>query len=288
MAQSRPAGDPRAGPLAVARAVRRQRSVVLAGHGVADVDPEDDPENLCVAPERFRAQLELMLAAGFEFVTLGGLVDQIGADGPRPGLAALTFDDGMDNNHAVLAPILREYGLPATIYVATGLIGRPNPWLAPAARARMMTEQELLELDAAGVELGAHTVSHADLALLDLAACRDEIEGSRAHLQALLGHPVDAFAYPYFRFGPSALTAVREAGFASAVTGGGLGGWDPLRLERAMITGRDGTASFLAKLAGVYHPLHGSRDGVAARRLTRSTRRVVRGLRRPGARRREG
>jgi hypothetical protein len=57
----------------------------------------------------------------------------------RPGLVALTFDDGWADNHGALLPILREYGITATIYVTTGLMGRPNPWLAPDSGVRAGT-----------------------------------------------------------------------------------------------------------------------------------------------------
>ncbi len=260
-----------------ARGLRARRSVIVGGHGVAAVGSRLDPEHLCVAPGRFRAQVELLLEAGFRFVTVAELAARAGGGVPGPGLAALSFDDGMENNVSVLAPILREYGIPATVYVVSGLVGRPNPWMDPRARARMLTAAELRELAGSGVEIGAHTVTHPDLATLDAPACRREVQGSRDTLRDLTGAPVTTFAYPFFRYGPAAVAAVREAGFSAAVTGGGRGGWAPLTLGRAMITGVDGIPAFLAKLAGVYEPVYGSRAGAAVRTLTRAPRRLVRG-----------
>ena len=45
--------------------------------------------------------------------------------GYHPKKVALSFDDGMDDNHAVVLPLLTELGLTATVYVTTGLIGKP-------------------------------------------------------------------------------------------------------------------------------------------------------------------
>ena len=265
--------------LVLARRLRERRSIVLGGHGVADVAPEHDPENLCVAPARFRAQVELLLAAGFAFRTLSELV-AAGRGGPPPaGLAALTFDDGMHDNLAVLLPILREYGLPATVYVATGLSGEPNPWIDAQAGARMLTTDEIRELAAAGIEIGAHTVTHPDLSTLDRAACEDEVGRSRAVLEELLGRPVTSFAYPYFRAGGHAVEAVRATGFETAVVGPRRGPWSPLEIPRAMITGVDGIPSFLAKASGAYDPFFASAPVVAARALTRRPRLLVRRLR---------
>src|SRR5437667_10487333 len=100
--------------------VRRRRAVVLGYHGVAESRRRDDLSMLLVAPDRFRAQVEMLLAAGFSFVTLAELA-RLGAGGmPPPGLAALTFDDGMRNNHEVALPILRESAIKATVYVTVG------------------------------------------------------------------------------------------------------------------------------------------------------------------------
>lgn len=267
-------------PLAAARRLRARRSVIVGGHGVAAVAPELDPENLCVAPDRFRAQLELLLSAGFRFVAVGELARRAADGPPPPGLAALTFDDGMENNLSVLAPILREYALPATVYVVSGLLGRPNPWMDPRAGARMMTADELRELAAAGVEIGAHTVTHPDLSALGDQACRREVRESRDTLRDVTGAPVASFAYPFFGHGSTAVAAVRAAGFSSAVIGAGRQDWEPLTMARAMITGVDGLAAFVAKLAGVYEPLHRSAPGAAARALTRRPRRLLRRRRR--------
>lgn len=261
------------------RALRERRSVMLAYHGVSTSLLGEDPHNLRVAPERFRAQVELLLEAGFELLTVADLADRARGGTPPAGLATLSFDDGMEDNHSVLLPILREYGIPATVYVTTGLIGEPNPWMAPASGARMMTAPELRELAAAGIELGAHTVSHPDLSLMDHAACLREMTESRDAIATLVGAPATTFAYPFCRYGEAAVSAARDAGFTAAVTCEGRGGWGPYELRRAMITGKDGWAGFLLKAADLYQPLFDSPPGRALRVSTRRARSALRTLR---------
>jgi peptidoglycan/xylan/chitin deacetylase (PgdA/CDA1 family) len=251
-------------------ALRRRRSVNVGYHGVDDLSPASDPENLCVPPARFRAQLGLLIDAGFELVTVAELAERAAGGPPPPGLATLSFDDGLEDNHRVLLPILREAGAPATVYVTTSFIGRPNPWQSGASR--YMTREELLALHAAGIEIGAHSITHPDLSIASEEVCEREVAGSVTELQRLIRAPVRTFAYPFCRYGDAAVAAVRRAGLTAAVTCEGRGDWSPLTMKRALITGRDGMPSFVAKLWDVYQPAFESAPGRAARSATRVLR----------------
>jgi peptidoglycan/xylan/chitin deacetylase (PgdA/CDA1 family) len=240
---------------ALVRRLRTRRSIILCYHGVGTRSARIDPGFLRVTPTALRAQLRLLEDAGFEFVTVAEFAERADGREPPPGLIALSFDDGMDDNHSILLPILRELGLPATVYVATGLMGKPNPWLAEDSGARMMNTYELRDLAAAGVEIGAHTVTHPDLSLLGFEACLREARESKRALEELLGAPVRTFAYPFCRYSPAAVAAVREAGFDAAVTCEGRGTWDPYELRRTLVTGKDGQTAFILKLARLHEPL---------------------------------
>src|ERR1700682_5082769 len=163
-------------PVRILTEICRRRSVILGYHGVAQSRRRDDLSLLLLAPERFRSQLELLQAAGFRFVTLVELVRLADGGVPPPGLAAVTFDDGMRNNHEIALPILTEHGIRATVYVTIGFIGNSSPRIGPGGDGAMMTQPQLRDLVAAGWELGCHTVTHADLSTLDYDACREEIE----------------------------------------------------------------------------------------------------------------
>jgi peptidoglycan/xylan/chitin deacetylase (PgdA/CDA1 family) len=267
----------------LARELHARRSVILCYHGVGDTGGSIDPGFLRVRPDVFRAQLGLLLRAGFEFVTVSELAER-SAEATSSGLAALTFDDGMEDNYSVVLPILAEHGLPATIYVATGLIGKPNPWMPAEAGARMMNEREIREIAAAGFEIGAHTVTHPDLSQLDRESCLEEMLQSRLVLEEMTDGAVRTFAYPFCRYGPAAVAAAREAGFSTAVTCEGRGGSDAYELERSLITGKDGLPIFLLKLTDWYQPLFES----SPIRLMRAATRPVRDSRRARVERRRG
>ena len=249
---------------------------MIGYHGVGRRSPAEDPRNLDVTPARFREHVELLADAGFEFVTVATLAERAEGGSPPPGLIALSFDDGMEDNHSVLLPLLAEYGIPATVYVVTGMIGKRNPWMGADSQARMMTADELCDLAAAGIELGAHTVSHPDLSSLSREACLREMIESREALEQLTGRTVRTFAYPYCRYGAEAVAAAREAGFLAAVTCEGRGGWEPLEMKRGMVTGKDGLASFMLKLTDAYQPLFESPPGYVVRVATRGARERLR------------
>jgi peptidoglycan/xylan/chitin deacetylase (PgdA/CDA1 family) len=257
------------------RGIRRRRAVVLGYHGVARSRLRDDLSLLQVSPRRFRSQIEMLLGAGFRFVTMAELARRADGAIPEAGLAAVTFDDGMRNNRRVALPILERLGVPATVYVTIDYIGGRSPWIAPDGDGAMMDEAELRELAAAGWELGGHTVSHADLSTLDYDGARREIEEGNSALERLTGVPVQTFAYPFGRYGPAALQAARDAGLLAAVTTGS-GSWEPFEITRAMVGAIDPLPVLLLKLTDRYEPLLASAPLRSLRRASKSARELAR------------
>ncbi len=236
------------------RQVCRRRAVILGYHGVANCRRSDDLFLLQLPTARFRRQLEMMRDAGFRFVTVAELARQAAGGAPPAGVAAVSFDDGMQNNLTTAAPILRELGIPATVYVPTGWIGGRSRWIGDTGDNRILEPAEIRQLAAAGWEIGAHTVTHADLSTLEYRDAHDEIARSCDALHALTGTRVETFAYPFGRYGPEAVAAVRDCGLRAAVTTGARG-WDPFELPRAMVGAADPYPIVLLKILGLYEPM---------------------------------
>jgi peptidoglycan/xylan/chitin deacetylase (PgdA/CDA1 family) len=99
----------------------RRAPVILMFHRIAD--PACDPWGLSVAPSRFEAQMRALKACRIPLSTadfVSGL-----EDGTLPALAvAVTFDDGYIDNVRVAKPILEEIGIPATMFLTTGYLGK--------------------------------------------------------------------------------------------------------------------------------------------------------------------
>jgi peptidoglycan/xylan/chitin deacetylase (PgdA/CDA1 family) len=110
--------------------------------------------------------------------------------------------------------------------------------LARTARP-MMSAEQLAELAALGMEIGAHTVRHPILARLQPDEARAEILDSKRRLEEIVGRPVSAFAYPNGRpgtdYGPEHAAMVRDAGFTAAAStawGAAVGATDRYQIPR--------------------------------------------------------
>ncbi len=86
----------------------------------------------------------------------------------------------------------------------------------------MMTSRQVKGMRDAGMQIGAHTVSHPILASLTDSQARAEIKGSKDFLEQLLGERVGLFAYPNGKPGedylPASVDVVRSLGFDAAVS----------------------------------------------------------------------
>lgn len=101
--------------------------VVLAYHQVVE---HWDGLQLAVEAPVFREQLQFLRNDG-EIVSVAELVARW-RRGVRPAgrVYALTFDDGYASLAAVAHPILKAFGCPATVFLATGFMDQPSvfPW----------------------------------------------------------------------------------------------------------------------------------------------------------------
>lgn len=102
---------------------KRPAPAILMYHRIADVSC--DPWDLAVPPQVFEAQMA-DLARSRHVLALEDFVERHRHGRLPRDAVALTFDDGCVCNAATAAPILQRYGLPATFFLATGMIGSPE------------------------------------------------------------------------------------------------------------------------------------------------------------------
>jgi peptidoglycan/xylan/chitin deacetylase (PgdA/CDA1 family) len=231
---------------------------VLCYHGLGEPAPDGDPHGLMLAPATFAAQLDALIDAGYRLVTAGELWDVVQRGGPRAarGLGAVTFDDGLRETMTLATEMLLSRGARGTAYVPAALLGRPHPDL-PAQR--IVDADELRAMAAEGIEVGAHTATHLDLAATDGATAERELRDSREALSDLLARPVSGMAYPFGRYTPETVAATRRAGYTYACACGGAGPWRPYELPREPVFPSTSQRRLRVKAQGLYGPVHALR-----------------------------
>jgi glycosyltransferase involved in cell wall biosynthesis/peptidoglycan/xylan/chitin deacetylase (PgdA/CDA1 family) len=184
----------------------------------------DDLERLLLTPSILPGSITLATSNGGQTFALGESAHYTEADACRDADWSVIRSDDPTPRHAlyrIFQKVLSGYGEEAARrqllnalanWTGLGSGGRPSH--------RAMTRAEVVELVAGGViDVGAHTMTHPQLARLPLATQGEEIEGSRRALEAIIGGPVPLFAYPYGWTGSYTSETVgmlRDLGFEGA------------------------------------------------------------------------
>jgi peptidoglycan/xylan/chitin deacetylase (PgdA/CDA1 family) len=214
---------------------------VLMYHSIGGAD------RLAVRPEAFADQLAYLRDHGFTPLCFGERTR------PAERPVVITFDDGYADLHEHALPVLDHFGFRATVFVTTGWLRDAGPYAAGSPPGRMLTWRQAAEVAAAGVEIGAHGHSHAQLDQLADAALRAELRLSRDLLQDRLGRAVPTMAYPYGYSSARVRREARACGYTAACA-----------VANAVLTGRHDrfavprlTVRASTSLEGFERALHG-------------------------------
>lgn len=226
------------------------RVLVLMYHRVLadDAEVRGLEPGMFVRASTFARHLE-WLRVRWPIVTLGEALGRPPA-APDPPVAVLTFDDGWRDNLDVAWPILERAGARATIFVV-------RDWIEAAASGGgdFLRPDEVRFLADAGIEFGAHTVSHPRLDRLDDSRVEQEMRQSRRAVEEWTGRPCPLFAYPYGAHRERTAELAGGVFRASVVVGGGwwTPGLDDRRVPRVAIHDdmSDERPLFEARVAGL-------------------------------------
>lgn len=174
-------------------------------------------------PPDFAGQLESLKSKGYTTITMTELADYFDGFKALPHKpVVITFDDGFANQMQAFSD-LQHYKMKATFYLIVG--GEASGWCIGILRHNMscgddyLSWQQVHTLAGSGlIEIGAHTIDHADLPSLLAQEQVFQIESSKKVLEDELHISVTTLAYPYGRFDNSVVTKTMQAGFRSAVT----------------------------------------------------------------------
>ena len=199
---------------------------VLNYHGVENV--EGNPLMLGVAD--FEKQMAYLQKEGYKSISPQQLMDHLTTGAALPEKPVLiTFDDGYRNNYENAYPILKKYGLTATIFLVTDTVGT-NDWY--------LNWEQVKEMRRDGFAFGSHTLSHLPLNDLAPEEIMFQLVKSKEGIEWRLDAPADYFAYPTGAYNKDVAELVKQAGYKAAFTiefGRVKKGDNPFALERIPI-----------------------------------------------------
>lgn len=180
---------------------------VLTYHRVdrPEARPDLNPALISATPEGFAAQMG-WLAANYRVVSLAEVIEAVRDRAPLPPRAVMvSFDDACADFAEHAWPVLRQLGLPVTLFVPTGYPDRPERsfWWdrlyrglnAPEGPGSVPTPAGRLPLDSPAARARAYTVlsrevkrlPHVEAMALVGRVCAELGEGSAAPRPAVLG-----------------------------------------------------------------------------------------------------
>lgn len=224
----------------------RNRQAALAGrapvmvlfyHRIAD----DRANEWTCSFKLFSRQIH-WLKRHLDLVSLGEAQRRIRQGHNGRAAVSVTFDDGYAENCERALPLLIGEKVPCTYFVSTRHIITGEPFQHDVARGKPLapnTIDQLRQLAATGIEIGAHTRTHCNLgAIKDSTTLHDEVVAAGADLAAAISRPVRYFAFPfgqYVNLNDEVFRAARTAGYegvCSAYGGYNFPGDDAFHLQR--------------------------------------------------------
>ncbi len=248
-----------------------------------------NPGLVTVSPETFEEHMAYLARKKYRALAADEFLEFLQGQRTLSGRHVLiTFDDGYLDNYVYAWPILRRYGLKATIFAVTGLIGAgaartvlgaakvlpatPDHRACKAAVAEgradevMLRWSEIEAMEASGaVEIHSHTHTHQRWDRLypektqRLAAVEADLAAARAALKTRLGKDSRHLCWPWGYFEPEYQSIASDLGFrAQYATTKGVNtvGTDVRLIPRIVV--KDKAARWLAVRAWIYsHPMAG-------------------------------
>jgi peptidoglycan/xylan/chitin deacetylase (PgdA/CDA1 family) len=178
---------------------------ILMYHYIRPAPADIAGQRLSVSPEIFENQVRWLKENSYISIKMSDLADpnkkeisEIYAEHDKP--IALTFDDGYDDAYSTVFPILEKYQFYGTFYIIRNFVGEN----------RYVTQNQIDQMAAAGMEIGSHTLNHQDLTKVNLIEARHQIFNSKENAQT--------FCYPSGKFNLAVENIVKEAGYVDATT----------------------------------------------------------------------
>jgi peptidoglycan/xylan/chitin deacetylase (PgdA/CDA1 family) len=189
-----------------------------------------------VTPEVFEGQMRCLRDGGYRAITPDDLVAHLRGGAVPKKSVVITFDDGWLDNYRFAFPVLKKFGIRATIFLVTDRVDGASPG-GREAGSSIPTHRESKELVRAGkqrkvvlnwdhvremaaslVEFHSHTKTHARCDTLSAEGLAAELRGSREAIEGKTGRPCRYLCWPYGRASVEAVETAKQVGYQAAFT----------------------------------------------------------------------
>jgi peptidoglycan/xylan/chitin deacetylase (PgdA/CDA1 family) len=221
---------------------RRDRVPVLLYHHFApkqhtpDAQEQYHPVYFCY-DTAFEEQMNFLRREGYTTISLDDFTAfQKGVKTLPPKPIMLTFDDGFASNYHYAFPILKKYGMTATIFMTADR--NADNFKNYASVDAPLTDAQLKEMSEYGIAIESHSMTHRYLSELQSDVIRWELAESRKSLEQTLNKPVRFIAIPTGAYSAAVKRLVRATGYKAAfcmLKGTNNGNSDPYALRRLVI-----------------------------------------------------
>ncbi len=214
--------------------------------------------SIYVSPRAFAEQMAYLHRQGYTTLSPAQIPPILrGERKPPKRPIVLTFDDGSHTVYTSAFPVLDKNGLKAVVFIVAGLVGQISLWCndKEAEPHRLMSWEELTELQKYGHYLESHTINHPWLSRLTPSKTREELDSSKKLLEDKLGRPVSSVAYPYGDYTREVIQITQEVGYQWACSthiGNRHQPEDLFQLKRVLVGPDTSLSRFKYRLSGLY------------------------------------
>ena len=159
--------------------------------------------------DQFDSHLKEFSKEKYSLLSIEFIVDTIINDGELPeNTIGISIDDADKSFYEVSWPMFKENNIPVTLFVNTSTIHKNNK--------NYLNWDQIRELKAEGVSIGAHSHSHYHMSDLTIEEVRNEIEISNNIFLRELGEIPSLFAFPYGETNEEIINLLKEYKFKVA------------------------------------------------------------------------
>ncbi|CAN2249085.1 polysaccharide deacetylase family protein [Bacillus vallismortis] len=165
--------------------------------------------SLRVPKEEFEAHMKWLHDNGYQTVTPKEAYLMLTQDKkPSEKCVLITFDDGYTDNYEDAYPVMKKYGMKATIFMIGKSIGHQHH----------LTEDQMKEMAQNGVSIESHTIDHLELNGLSPEQQYSEMADSKKLFDNMFHQETSMISYPVGRYNEETLKAAKETGYQMGVT----------------------------------------------------------------------